>query len=76
MYPIGTQIRKRFDDEYCYTGLIIGHDPIENYYHIHYDDGDAEDYTMTQVKRQLPGTTTMVMKIILSRSSERVTGIR
>ena len=50
-YPRGTLIRKRFDDGQYYRGTIIGYDPIEHYYQIQYEDGDAEDFTTAEVKR-------------------------
>ena len=52
-YPLGTPIRKRFDDGHYYRGTIIGYDPITHYYQIQYADGDAEDFTTAEVKRYL-----------------------
>ena len=49
-FPIGTPIRKRFGRLY-YAGKIVGHDPNENHYQIEYDDGDAEDCDLTEVRR-------------------------
>ena len=44
LYPIGTIIRKRFDQTW-YEGEITKHDPGSDYYHIKYTDGDAEEMT-------------------------------
>jgi len=54
-YPLGTPIRKRFDDGQYYRGTIIGsgYHYLIRYYQIQYEDGDAEDFTTAEVKRYL-----------------------
>ena len=41
-YPIGTIVRKNFNDKY-YEGEIIAYDVPNKYYKVHYRDGDIEE---------------------------------
>ena len=50
LHPIGTIIRKRFDQAW-YEGEVTKHDPGSNYYHIKYTDGDAEEMTYREVQQ-------------------------
>ena len=70
-FPIGTPIRKCFDGLY-YAGKIVRHDPNENNYHIQYDDGDTEDFDLTEVRRYTKKTQSVTATV--STSTKRGPG--
>ena len=43
--PIGTRVTKLFDGV-PFDGSITRYDPLHEYYHDNYDDGDSEDFTL------------------------------
>eukprot|EP00978_Attheya_sp_CCMP212_P041409 scaffold237211_cov45-Attheya_sp.AAC.1 len=45
--PLGTKITKTFDG-IPFHGSITQYDPINEYYHVNYDDGDSEDFTLAE----------------------------
>ena len=49
LYPIGTIIRKQFDDGKYYEGEVTKYDPPNKLYSIEYCDGDREEYTHDEV---------------------------
>ena len=49
-FPIGTIIRKQFDQRQ-YEGEIISYDPINKYYKVQYRDRDIEEFTTDEIKK-------------------------
>eukprot|EP00978_Attheya_sp_CCMP212_P019119 scaffold53166_cov52-Attheya_sp.AAC.4 len=45
--PLGTKITKIFDG-IPFQGSITKYDPITEYYHVNYDDGDSEDFNLDE----------------------------
>eukprot|EP00978_Attheya_sp_CCMP212_P031637 scaffold120430_cov35-Attheya_sp.AAC.1 len=45
--PLGTRITKTFDG-IPFHGSITQSDPINEYYHVNYDDGDCEDFNLAE----------------------------
>ena len=49
--PMGTIVRKRFNDGKFYEGEVTKYDPINNYYTVRFQDGDVEEYDHDEMKR-------------------------
>ena len=48
LHPIGTIVRKKFDNKY-HEGEIIAYDPQEGYYKVKFQDGDIEEYDSQEI---------------------------
>lgn len=49
--PIGTIVRKRFNDGKFYEGEITKFDPINKFYTVKFQDGDIEEYDQSEMKK-------------------------
>ena len=48
--PIGTIVKRKFNDGKWYEGEVTHYDPINKLYKIKYRDGDTEDYDHSEMK--------------------------
>ncbi|OEU08529.1 hypothetical protein FRACYDRAFT_249420 [Fragilariopsis cylindrus CCMP1102] len=55
LIPIGTKVRRKFNDGNVYSGKILSYDEIEKYYKIRYEDGDVDELDIQQVKQCING---------------------
>ena len=63
--PLGTGITKNFKGV-PYTGSITCYDPLTDYYHVQYDDGDSEDFTLDECQRYFSVPTPLVSPTVPS----------
>ena len=49
--PVGTIVRKRFNDGKFYEGEVTKYNPINKYYTIKFVDGDIEEYDQQEMKK-------------------------
>eukprot|EP00978_Attheya_sp_CCMP212_P042667 scaffold263988_cov46-Attheya_sp.AAC.1 len=57
--PLGTKITKTFDGV-PFHGSITQYDPIHEYYHVNYDDGDSEDFNLDECQKYFSVPTPLV----------------
>jgi len=57
--PLGTKITKTFNDV-PHHGSITRFDPLTEYYHINYDDGDSEDFDLDECQQYFSVPTLLV----------------
>eukprot|EP00978_Attheya_sp_CCMP212_P017880 scaffold48175_cov41-Attheya_sp.AAC.1 len=57
--PIGTRVTKLFDG-IPFDGSITSYDPLHEYYHVNYDDGDSEDFTLAECQKYFSVPTILI----------------
>ena len=65
LYKIGTRVKKKFNDNQWYEGKITGYDSKEGFYKVLYNNGDSEEYTHTEIRTMVRGTTKTRSKVTL-----------
>ena len=49
--PIGTIVRRRFEDNKYYEGEVIKYNAKDGFYTVRYQDGDIEEYDIMEMSR-------------------------
>jgi hypothetical protein len=60
--PFGTRITKPFHDK-MYSGTITQFDPLTEYYHVQYDDGDSEEFDLHDCQQYFTDPTDLITPI-------------